>query len=75
MNGILEKYLGEILVGAALIIFGWAFRNWSGTIKKTSSEVLSKLERLIAEFHNHKLDVEHRVTSVEKDVERLKDEK
>ena len=73
METFLSKYLGELLIGLALIVFGWAFSNWAGTLKETSKEVLSQLRLLLKEFHEFKLSVEHRVRGVEKDVEHLKE--
>lgn len=61
----------QIFVGVVLIVFGAAFRSWSATLKGVSDKILSKLEYLSHEFHEHRVDVEKRVTRVETQVEAL----
>ncbi len=71
-------WIGEIIVGVVLAIFGLAFRSWSmrlsDGIKKLDQierVLLTKLEALSAEFHEHTIRTEARVTRVETKVDIL----
>lgn len=67
----MEDYIGEIVVGLILIIFGFAFRGWATAIKDSTSTILQSLEKLAKEFHEHVIKTENRVTKVETKMDRL----
>lgn len=73
LSQILAQYFGEIFVGIILMIFGFGFQSWAKSLRISTDRILSKLEGLVIEFHNHRVDIENRVTRVETkvDVERL----
>ena len=71
--GFLPDHLFEIGVSVFLAVLGWSFKNWSGAIERTSKEVLGKLDKVYQEFHNHRIEVEHRVTKVEAQIEKDRD--
>jgi len=52
----------QALVGLVLAGFAWAFKSWASIVKESSNVILEKLETLYAEFHNHRLDTEKRIT-------------
>ncbi len=71
-------WIGEVVVGIVLAIFGLAFRSWSARlsegIKKLDqieTALLKKLEALSVEFHEHTIRTEARVTRVETKVDLL----
>ena len=61
----LANYVPEIIVGLVLAAFAWSFRAWSYTINENSEKILTRLEKLSLEFHNHRIQTENRVTRVE----------
>lgn len=72
----IEEYAAELIGGSLLLLFGWAFRNWAGTIKESIREILDMLRSLSREFHNHVVTTENRVTKVEEkiaNVEKMQD--
>jgi hypothetical protein len=69
MESFLTSYFGEILVAGVLAVFGWAFKSWSGSIKQATDSILLGLNSLQKEFHQHRVDVERRVTRVETKVD------
>lgn len=64
----MENYIGEMIIGAVLAVFGWSFRNWASTIKASTTEVLTELKALYKEFHTFHVQTENRVTRVETDM-------
>ena len=70
--GFFTEHLFELGVSVFLAVLGWSFKSWSGAIERTSKEVLSKLDKVYHEFHTHRIEVEHRVTRVEAQVEKEK---
>lgn len=77
MTGI-YPWVGEIVVGIVLAIFGLAFRSWSMRLSEGIKKLdqiervlLQKLELLSKEFHEHTLRTEARVTRVETKVDIL----
>ena len=77
---VFAAYFGEILVGTVLMVFGFAFQSWAKSLRSsteraenTALRILAKLEGLVIEFHNHRVDIENRVTRVETkvDIDRL----
>jgi len=51
------------------MVFGFAFQSWAKSLRNSTDRILSKLEGLIIEFHNHRVDIENRVTRVETKVD------
>jgi hypothetical protein len=66
---VFAAYFGEMLVGAILMIFGFIFQSWAKGLRSNTDRILSKLEGLVIEFHNHRVDIENRVTRVETKVD------
>lgn len=66
---VFAAYFGELFVGGILMIFGFMFQNWARSMRSQSDRILSKLEGLVIEFHNHRVDIENRVTRVETKVD------
>jgi len=71
METFITEYLFELIVIIPMAIVGWAFKNWSTTLKSTTEQILLKLDYLMRDFHQHKVDVERRVTRVETKVDLL----
>lgn len=69
MESFLSSYFGEMLVAGVLAMFGWGFKSWSSSIKQATDTILAQLESLQKEFHQHRIDVERRVTRVETKVD------
>lgn len=69
LTEVLAAYFGEILVSSILMIFGFAFQSWAKNLRTSTDRILSKLEGLVVEFHNHRVDIENRVTRVETKVD------
>lgn len=65
------EYLPDMIAGAILLVIGIAFRNWATTIRHSTDTILSKLELLSREFHQHNITTESRVTRVEEKVNQL----
>lgn len=70
---VFAAYFGELFVGLLLMVFGILFQNWARSMRTQTDRILSKLEGLVIEFHNHRVDIENRVTRVETkvDIDRL----
>lgn len=77
---VFAAHLGEVIVGVVLLVFGWAFQTWAKNLKTSSEQwgaqlqrstdrILTKLEGLVKEFHDHRVDIENRVTRVETKVD------
>ncbi len=66
------QYIGEAVIGIILGLFAWGFRGWASTIRESTKELLTKMEVLAKEFHDHVVKTESRVRGVEKDIEHLK---
>lgn len=75
MESWVASHFGELMIGAVLTIFGWAFRAWAGAIQKSTDAILTGLKSLQADFHQHRVEVERRVTRVETKVDILHVEK
>lgn len=82
----IAAHFGEFIVGIVLLVFGWAFQSWAKNLKASSEQwgqqlqrnsdrILSKLEGLAVEFHNHRVDIENRVTRVETKVDIEREER
>lgn len=73
LSDVFAQYFGEILVGGVLMVFGFAFQSWAKGLRISTDRILEKLEGLVVEFHNHRVDIENRVTRVETkvDIDRL----
>lgn len=71
MESLFSSYFGEILVAGVLALFGWAFKSWSTSIKQATADILNLQKELQREFHQHRVDVERRVTRVETKVDLL----
>lgn len=69
MEQFIVSYFGELLVGGVLMMLAWAFKSWSTSIKEATNSILSKLDYLTKEFHQHRIDIERRVTRVETKVD------
>lgn len=69
MESFLSSYFGEMLVAGVLAMFGWGFKSWSSSIKQATDSILTGLKHLQNEFHQHRVDVERRVTRVETKVD------
>lgn len=69
VENFVASHFGEIIVGSVLSLLAWSFRSWSAALKETTTKILNKLEYLTQEFHQHKVDVERRVTRVETKVD------
>lgn len=67
----IAEYGSQLVIGLILIVFGAAFKSWSTTLKDVTEKILGKLDYLTKEFHQHRVDVEKRVTRVETQVESL----
>ena len=65
----IAAHFGEVLVGVILTIFGFAFQSWAKSLRVATDRILTKLEGLVIEFHNHRVDIENRVTRVETKVD------
>ena len=65
MEQLLIEHLGELLVGVVLMLLAWGFKAWSVSIKEATITILDKLDYLTKEFHQHRIDIERRVTRVE----------
>lgn len=65
----IAEHLGEVIVGAILMVFGFAFQSWAKSLRSSTDRILHKLEGLVVEFHNHRVDIENRVTRVETKVD------
>lgn len=72
------QLLPELVYGLILGAFAWAFNRWADTLRRSSQEILAKLEKLGVEFHKHKIENENRMTrveaelkAIEKNVERI----
>ena len=61
----LTNYIGEIVGGVVLALLAWGFKSWSQSIRSATTEILARLDYLTKEFHQHRIDVERRVTRVE----------
>jgi len=66
---VFAQYLGEMFVGAILLIFSFMFQSWAKGLRSNTDRILQKLEGLVVEFHNHRVDIENRVTRVETKVD------
>ncbi len=71
METFFSENLLELLIVIPIAIAGWGFKSWSSALKSTTSQILIKLDYLMQEFHQHKVDVERRVTRVETKVDLL----
>ena len=72
------EHLGELMVGMVLGMFGWGFRSWSQalmswkkTVENSTTSVLDKLDHLINDFQDHKLESERRISKLETKVEQM----
>lgn len=65
MQELLLQHAGEFAMSVVLLVFGYAFKGWSDTLKASTDKILTKMEKLIAEFHQHRIETERRVTRVE----------
>lgn len=65
------EYIPQLVIGAVLAGFAWAFKAWSATLKETSARILDKLEVLGREFHEHRMNNAQRLTKVESEVHHL----
>jgi len=61
----IEEWIGEIVIGLFILMFGWSFSNWAKTVKESTANILDKLTDLAREFHEHAIQTENRVTRVE----------
>lgn len=66
---VFAAYFGEILVGGILMVIGFIFQSWAKGLRSSTDRILQKLEGLVIEFHNHRVDIENRVTRVETKVD------
>lgn len=66
---VFAAYFGELFVGLILMVFGFTFQNSARAMRAQNDRILSKLEGLVIEFHNHRVDIENRVTRVETKVD------
>ena len=71
MEIMIVKYVVEILMGLFIIIFSLALRSWFNSSKETDEQILKKLTTLTSEFHDYRVNTEHRVTEVEEKVHNL----
>lgn len=69
MEGFVANHLGEMMVSLVLGALAIAFRAWSTSIKEATNTILDKLDYLTKEFHQHRVDIERRVTRVETKVD------
>lgn len=65
MEDFIAQHLGELLMSMVLGAFAWAFRSWSQGISGATEKIINELKGLTREFHEHRVDVERRVTRVE----------
>jgi len=66
---VVAAFAGEILVGSILMVMGFIFQSWAKGLRSNTDRILQKLEGLVIEFHNHRVDIENRVTRVETKVD------
>lgn len=52
----LQPYLTELLVTGALGIFGILLRSWTSGVTNTSEKILEKLDDLVDDFNEHKVE-------------------
>lgn len=71
MESFFADHLGELLMSMVLGAFAWAFRSWSFGISRATDKIITELKGLTREFHQHRIDVERRVTRVETKVDLL----
>jgi hypothetical protein len=65
MQELLLQHAGEFAMAMVLMVFGYAFKGWSDTLRLSTEKLLMKLEVLVKEFHQHRIETERRVTRVE----------
>lgn len=65
MEQLLVDHIGELIVGSVLMLLAWGFKAWSVSIKDATISILDKLDYLTKEFHQHRVDIERRITRVE----------
>jgi hypothetical protein len=65
------NHFPELMLGIVLGGFAWAFKNWSGTIERTSDKIIGKMELLTTAFNEYRIRTENRVTKVEAQVAAL----
>lgn len=57
MSGdVLGLYFSEIIIGAMLTVFGAFLRYWFQGVTKELDKILEKLDVLVGDFHDHKVD-------------------
>lgn len=64
-------FVPEIIVGIILIGFARSFGNWSQSIKESSVKILDKLEKLVVELHQLRIDYERKTTKLDTEVNEL----
>ncbi len=52
----LEPYILELLVGGGLTTLAFFIRTWTATVTRTNEKILEKLDLLVNEFHEHKIE-------------------
>lgn len=74
MEAWMAAYIGEMALAIIAGLVAWGFKSWSSQLKDSTNRILDMLESLTADFHDHKMEVERRVTRIETKVDIVHDE-